>query len=161
MTDLKTVEMFARALNEFASGQSKTMTQRNRYRTSTLSLAVVLGSVLTIIGVREIRIGMAPSGGVAESPPLDWSQIEAKIEARVGKSTPATADDRSGDRSDKAGEDPTIALLHAQIAVLLRLRIEQDKYAAEIVDNPGRRRLPKPQALVDAEHAADVMLSGR
>jgi hypothetical protein len=157
MTDLKTVELFARALNEFAAGQSKTMTQRNRYRTSTLGLSFVLALFAAIVGVREIRIGMAPSRDEPDALPLDWSQIEAKIEARLSKSTP-TPDD---DRPSEIGEDPTITLLHAQIAVLLRLRIEQDKYADEIMNNQTKRRLPKPQSLLDAERAADVMLSGR
>lgn len=154
VTDLKTLELFATALKEFTAGQSKTMMQRNRYRTSTVSLGVVLTAVLTIIGVREIRIGLSPEHEETGSS-IDWSQIEAKIEARM---KPATA---TTETHPPAEIEPTVALLHAQIAVLLRLRIEQDKYMAAIMDNPTKRRLSKPQSLLDAEQAADLILSGR
>jgi hypothetical protein len=156
VTDLKTLELFARALNDFSAAQSKTMTQRNRYRTSTLSLSFVLGIVLTIVGVREIRIGMDPAPPTSDPTGLDWSQIEAKIEARLGQSTKPKSEESAVDHTD-----PTVALLHAQIAVLLRLRIEQDKYAEAILQSPTKRHLPKPQSLIDAERAADAILSGQ
>ena len=144
VTDVKTLELFARALQNFAtSSASMTHAERRRYKWSTGGLIALSTSLLAVVGMLISNIqgrDTAIPTVTVPVPVVDDEQI-----AELTKQTKKVSAE--------------LALVRERQDTLVRLQIEQWSYLVDVLSAslPNHKRLPpRPRTLVDAEDAALV-----
>lgn len=150
VTDIKTLEKFAAALQAFDASQTQMERQRKGYRISTVVLTVLFGLSLSKIIVEEVREWNAKDH-VDVGPAIEWSEIEQKINQRLSETKVSALPTTTS--KEKISE---IVVMQIQLLHLADLQIEHNAYLAKILS--GNRRLPeKPATLLDAERRARTL----
>jgi hypothetical protein len=143
-TDVKTLELFARALQSFAASNTQmTHSERRRYRLSTAGLSLLASALLAVVGMLVSNI----VGRETERPVVE-DDVAEKID-----NVDAQLRDVKVQTASKCEE---LVVLRRQRDALARLQVEQNDYLVTLLTAVAgsHKRVPdKPRSLVEAEAA--------
>lgn len=136
LTDARSLELFAEALSKFVhNGTDKTVIEANRYKKSTLGLALTLAALISA------DVMLILFGNLSLSP-----EVAAERTGPAALPTPP-------EPVLLPAPDPSLVLMRQQFAAAAILQMEQSSYLTLVLAAvSSRKKIPdKPQPLVAAE----------